>query len=235
MTVSRKKNPDLREIFLLIASTAKSNRAFPDKHFSPQAGCRSRGLNGARLSFFLYAKGFSLIELVVAIAILSILIALAIPAFLNIQKDAKIAQAKNALATILKECNVAVLRAQGGNISLQDIPSAQASLSGYEIVSLSNPSPSLGDCVKSENANGDGGSFVTIEALPTSFAGSDRVSDYPSFLLEFNTLTGELSKSCFKTASTKYGAGCNQDTTGRIIRVGGRQIFVPNQALGSWD
>ena len=63
----------------------------------------------ARTSF----QGFSLIELVVVIAILGILIAIALPNFLNVQKDAKINQAKNALATIVKECNVANLRGSG--------------------------------------------------------------------------------------------------------------------------
>lgn len=51
-------------------------------------------------------KGFSLIELVVVIAILGILIAIALPNFLNVQKDAQIAQATNALSTIIKECAV---------------------------------------------------------------------------------------------------------------------------------
>jgi len=180
-------------------------------------------------------KGFSLIELVVVIAILAVLISIALPAFLNIQKDARINQAKNTLALIVKECNVALLRSQSGSVSLDQISSAKASLSGYEIVSLSNPSPLLGECVKNQNANGDSGEYITLEALPTIYSMGNRVSEFPSFLIEFNMSTGELAKSCYKTAATRYGAGCNQDTSGRTIRVGGANVFIPNQPIGSWE
>ena len=49
-------------------------------------------------------KGFSLVELVVVIAVLSILSAVAIPAFFNVRNNAKVAATKNALTNIIKEC-----------------------------------------------------------------------------------------------------------------------------------
>ena len=49
-------------------------------------------------------NGFSLIELVIVIAVLAILSAVAIPAFIGVRNNAKVSAAKNSLVTILKEC-----------------------------------------------------------------------------------------------------------------------------------
>ena len=48
--------------------------------------------------------GFSLIELVIVIAVLSILLAAAIPVFLGVRYNAKVSAAKKSLINILKEC-----------------------------------------------------------------------------------------------------------------------------------
>ena len=50
------------------------------------------------------ANGFSLIELVAAVAILGILTAIAIPKYNQLQHDAAISRAKDLLANIIKEC-----------------------------------------------------------------------------------------------------------------------------------
>ena len=51
-------------------------------------------------------KGFSLIELVVVVAVLAVLSAIAIPRFFGIIKSAKIANAKTNLIYIIQECIV---------------------------------------------------------------------------------------------------------------------------------
>ena len=53
--------------------------------------------------------GFTLIELVIVVAILAILAAIGIPAFNNAQVRAREASAKTGLATALKECKVSEL------------------------------------------------------------------------------------------------------------------------------
>jgi len=51
-------------------------------------------------------EGFSLIELVVVVAILAILVAVALPNFTQITHKARVNQGKNAIVTAIKECNV---------------------------------------------------------------------------------------------------------------------------------
>jgi len=65
--------------------------------------------------------GFSLIELVIVIAILGILIAVALPAYTGIQKDAQVNTIKNILTTINKECVVTGLRKASGSPTFGDI------------------------------------------------------------------------------------------------------------------
>lgn len=57
--------------------------------------------------------GFSLIELVVVVAVLAVLVAVALPNFTLITHKAKVNQGKNALVTALKECKVT--EADSGN------------------------------------------------------------------------------------------------------------------------
>ena len=52
-------------------------------------------------------SGFSLIELVIVIAVLAILSAVAIPSFVGVRNSAKVSAVKKSLVNILKECLVA--------------------------------------------------------------------------------------------------------------------------------
>lgn len=168
---------------------------------------------GRRRDFCCYAKdrvattGFSLIELVVVIAILSVLTAIALPRFLNIRKDAQISQAKNALATIIKECKVAEVR--GKSTLLADISSARASLSGYMLSTgqLFGQDFLAEDCYRTD-LNG----AMLIEAWPVIpaayLAGTQPTKIMPIFAFEYNRDTGEVTRSCQVWSDAEYLGGC---------------------------
>lgn len=180
------------------------------------------------------SKGFSLIELVVVIAVLGVLISIALPKFLAITKDAQINQAKTALATIVKECMIGITRSDQ-NLSMQNISSANGSLSGYDLKSLG--SSSLGECVK-PNLAGD--QVITIEAVPSVPAGQDPLAKMPSFLITHYMSNGTITRECSVQAYTEHKAGCQRDfSVNRICVSGGvnnctQWVDVPAQSVGTW-
>ena len=141
-------------------------------------------------------QGFSLIELVVVIAILGILIAIALPNFLGVQKDAKINQAKNSLATIVKECAVKGVRfgsetvgSTGGTGEDSLVQSAAANLNDYTI-----EDDSSGGALLTAASDND-----CMEAYAVNTSGK-----LPTFGIE--TANGATVKNCW--AGDDYNEGC---------------------------
>lgn len=133
-------------------------------------------------------EGFSLIELVVVIAVLAILSAVALPNFLGVQKDGQIAAAKNTLATVVKECVTSGLRGTG--TSFASVQSTQGKLNGYTMSALA--------------ATG-----ATNNCYNAIAAGDN---DLPDYVISYSTTTGATAKTC-STAATDYVAGCFADDT----------------------
>ena len=146
------------------------------------------------------AKGFSLIELVVVIAILGVLLAIAMPKFISITDDAKINQAKNSLATIIKECSVASLR--GKSTLLKDISSAQANLSGFTLkvggYTQSDPEYGNSDCYQSIRwpANSPRALGTQVYATPDDLVPGESYTKVPEFMIVYKPSTGETFKVC---------------------------------------
>ncbi len=173
--------------------------------------------------------GFSLIELVVVIAILSILTSIALPRFLNIRKDAQIAQAKNALATVIKECKVAEVR--GKSMLLSDIPSARASLPGYR---LSTGQLFGSDFLAEECYRTDLNGTMLLEAWPIVPAGyplgTQPAKIMPVFAFEYNRNTGDVARLCQVWSDAEYLAGCeNLADAPRNCGGLGQPICTPQQ------
>ena len=126
-------------------------------------------------------EGFSLIELVVVIAVLAILSAVAIPAFLGVQANGQASAAKNALVNGVKEC--AVRDADTGKTTtFTSVQSFKAVLNGYDAIAKGD----LGD-----------------SCFSAKVAASD-LANQSSFSISLDKATGITTKLC--TIPTKAGA-----------------------------
>lgn len=128
-----------------------------------------------------WESGFSLIELVVVIAVLAILSAVALPNFLGVQKDGQVAAAKNTLATIVKECVTNDLRNTG--TAFLSVQSAVGKLNGYTLSNISG----------------------TNSCFQARAIGAGTLVDYS---ITYNSTTGATVKTCSAKSASDYFAGC---------------------------
>ena len=75
-------------------------------------------------------SGFSLIELIVVIAVLAALTSIALPNFLRVQDDAKIAAVKQVLINIAKQCIAYRIKGNGAG-TIADMSEASGRLNSY--------------------------------------------------------------------------------------------------------
>ena len=127
-------------------------------------------------------EGFSLVELVVVIAVLAILSAVAIPAFVGVQARARASAIKNGLVNGVKEC---VVRAS--DFETTTFSDAQSFSSGSF----------QGFTMGQEASSGD----TCYAATATATAGSGD----SNFSIVMNPQTGLVSKTCTDVGA----AGCN--------------------------
>ena len=129
-------------------------------------------------------EGFSLVELVVVIAVLAILSAVAIPAFTNVQANARASAVQNGLVNSLKEC--AVREAEGLSTAWGDV------------ASNANPKAFRGFIIsKLTSTNQGSDSCFATQAV------SDPNGQNSNFSVYLDANTGAAVKSC--TIDTKPG------------------------------
>ena len=130
-------------------------------------------------------EGFSLVELVVVIAVLAILSAVAIPAFVGVQANARASAVKNGLVNGVKEC--VVRAADNETTTFTDAQSfaTAAAFRGFTI---------------GQNGNTGGGDTCYAATATTTDATANS-----SFSILMNPTTGVVTRTCTENAR----AGCD--------------------------
>jgi len=159
-------------------------------------------------------EGFSLIELVVVVAVLGVLSAIAIPQFTNISQNAKARAAANTVATMAKECAVKITDG-GGSIIIPNLQGYTRTASGA--ATTGSNSTVAGFVYTTTVAAGTtpvgntpqhvaNGSAYTCNESHVFGLSSIDLAAYPSFY--YNTSNAE--KKCAATASSKaLDRGCS--------------------------
>lgn len=151
-------------------------------------------------------EGFSLIELVVVIAVLAVLTAIALPNFLGVSDDAAARSAQQAAITAFKECQVFKARGQATNTA-SDFE--KPSLNDFIVYAADASTSTAGSTPASQTA-ASADCFTTAGATRDIFAAPKEANKFPIF-----KVAASGSKKCQSgtlTAGTNdktYNTGCS--------------------------
>lgn len=132
-------------------------------------------------------EGFSLVELVVVIAVLAILSAVAIPAFNNVTASARASAVQNAMVNGLKECSV---RDTQGDTTAFSEATSFANATAFQGFSLA--------AMADDGAGNGGDSCFAVVAT------SDPAGQNSNFTIYIDDSSGAAVKTCTNEAK----AGC---------------------------
>ena len=163
-------------------------------------------INNKKIKKLTKKDGFSLIELVVVVAVLAILSAIAIPAFSDIRKKSMITVAKQNLILILKECNL--VNIDNGNATFSDINSWKAynSYGDSRGLGFGGDGFTYDTGIDSNEPVTSSDSCMSVAAKSNTISGTSFGS-LPHFELKYNLSTDSIEKNCKVDSSDTFNKG----------------------------
>ena len=161
-------------------------------------------------------KGFSLLELVVVVAVLAILASISVPSFLGLTRDARISAAKTSLVNIMKECLV-TSTLLGREALISEIKTASTTLNPFgDRFGLNFSSDGFTydtSLTSNQQIVASSGCYRIAAKSTTDRVNGQDLGRYPHFMIEFSN--GVVQKTCLVDGSSTFNdpAYCDTNTT----------------------
>ena len=159
-------------------------------------------------------NGFSLLELVVVVAVLAILASIAVPSFIGLTRDARISAVKTSLVNIMKECLVASTLL-GREALMSEVMTASSTINPYgDRFGLNFSSDGFTydtSLVSNQQIVASSGCYRIAAKSTTDRVSGQDLGRYPHFMIEFSN--GVVQRTCLVDGSSTFNNPGYCDTT----------------------